>query len=153
MRNNAIVHFLLRRAGSRFVERNGSTASSRDARQMVKAAKSGQSLAIFPEGTFQQEPGLLRFQRGRIRRGGARRNADRADRDFGHAPHAAGGPRPAAIQPGTHRSICQRSIRTIRVSRTTVISPIWCGSVYSPFSTSPTSSLMQKRPPEQMHEQ
>jgi 1-acyl-sn-glycerol-3-phosphate acyltransferase len=64
MRNIPFVHFLLRRAGSRFVERNDSTASSRDARQMVKAAQSGQSLAIFPEGTFQQEPGLMRFRAG-----------------------------------------------------------------------------------------
>jgi len=64
MRNNAIVHFLLRRAGSRFVERDGSPASSRDARQIVKAAKSGQSLAMFPEGTFQEQPGLLRFHAG-----------------------------------------------------------------------------------------
>ena len=56
MRNIPFVHFLLRRAGSRFVDRNESTASSRDARQMVKAAKSGQSLAIFAEGTFQREP-------------------------------------------------------------------------------------------------
>jgi 1-acyl-sn-glycerol-3-phosphate acyltransferase len=64
MRNNAVVHFLLRRAGSRFVERDGSPASSRDARQIVKAAKKGQSLAMFPEGTFQLEPGLLRFRAG-----------------------------------------------------------------------------------------
>ncbi len=64
MRNIPFVHFLLRRAGSRFVERSGSKASSRDARQMVKAAQSGQSLAIFPEGTFQEEPGLLRLRAG-----------------------------------------------------------------------------------------
>jgi 1-acyl-sn-glycerol-3-phosphate acyltransferase len=64
MRNIPLVHFLLRRAGSRFVERNDSTASSRDARQIVKAAQSGQSLAIFPEGTFQREPGLMRFRAG-----------------------------------------------------------------------------------------
>jgi 1-acyl-sn-glycerol-3-phosphate acyltransferase len=64
MRNIPLVHFVLRRAGSRFVERNDATASSRDARQIVKAAKSGQSLAIFPEGTFQQEPGLLRLRAG-----------------------------------------------------------------------------------------
>jgi len=64
MRNNAIAHFLLRRAGSRFVERDGSPASSRDARQIVKAAQSGQSLAMFPEGTFQQQPGLLPFRAG-----------------------------------------------------------------------------------------
>ena len=64
MRSIPVVHFLLRRAGSRFVDRNESTASSRDARQIVKAAKSGQSLAIFPEGTFQREPGLLRLRAG-----------------------------------------------------------------------------------------
>jgi 1-acyl-sn-glycerol-3-phosphate acyltransferase len=64
MRNIPVVHFLLRRAGSRFVERNESKASTRDARQIVKAAKSGQSLAIFPEGTFQREPGLLRLRAG-----------------------------------------------------------------------------------------
>jgi 1-acyl-sn-glycerol-3-phosphate acyltransferase len=64
MRNIPLVHFVLRRAGSRFVERNDSAASSRDARQIVKAAKSGQSLALFPEGTFQERPGLLRFRAG-----------------------------------------------------------------------------------------
>ena len=64
MRNYAVVHFLLHRAGSRFVERNESRASSRDARQIIKAAQNGQSLAIFPEGTFQREPGLLRLRAG-----------------------------------------------------------------------------------------
>ena len=64
MRNIPVVHFLLRRAGSRFVDRSEATASSRDARQIVKAAQSGQSLAIFPEGTFQREPGLLRLRAG-----------------------------------------------------------------------------------------
>jgi 1-acyl-sn-glycerol-3-phosphate acyltransferase len=64
MRNIPVVHFLLRRAGSRFVERNDAAASSRDARQIVRAAQSGASLAMFPEGTFQREPGLLRFRAG-----------------------------------------------------------------------------------------
>lgn len=64
MRDIPVVHFVLRRAGSRFVDRNESRASTRDARQVVKAAKSGQSLAIFPEGTFQREPGLLRLRAG-----------------------------------------------------------------------------------------
>jgi 1-acyl-sn-glycerol-3-phosphate acyltransferase len=64
MRNIPLAHFLLRRAGSRFVERNDSAASSRDARQLVKAAQSGQSLAIFAEGTFQREPGLMRLRAG-----------------------------------------------------------------------------------------
>lgn len=64
MRNHALAHFLLRRAGSHFVERNEKTGSTRDARQIVKAAQSGQSLALFPEGTFELEPGLLRFRPG-----------------------------------------------------------------------------------------
>lgn len=64
MRTIPIAHFLLRRAGSRFVARDAAGASSRDARQIVRAAQDGQSLAIFPEGTFQQQPGLMRFHSG-----------------------------------------------------------------------------------------
>ena len=64
LRNIPIAHFLLRRAGSHFVERNEAQASTRDARQIVKAAQSGQSLALFPEGTFQIEPGVQRFRAG-----------------------------------------------------------------------------------------
>lgn len=64
MRNIPFVHFLLRRSGSRFVERFDQGASSRDARQIVKAAVGGQSLAFFPEGTFRQEPGVGRFRPG-----------------------------------------------------------------------------------------
>ncbi len=64
MRNFAPAHFLLRRGGSRFVERTDVQGSSRDARQIVKAALSGESLGFFPEGTFQAEPGILRFRPG-----------------------------------------------------------------------------------------
>ena len=64
MRNFAPAHFLLRRGGSRFVERTDAQGSSRDARQIVKAAQSGESLGFFPEGTFQAEPGILRFRPG-----------------------------------------------------------------------------------------
>jgi len=64
LRNIPIVHFLLRRAGSHFVERKDAQGSTRDARQIVKAAQSGQSLALFPEGTFQKEPGVQRFRAG-----------------------------------------------------------------------------------------
>ena len=64
MRNIPIVHFLLRRSGSRFVERFDQGGSSRDARQIVKAAVGGQSLAFFPEGTFRREPGVGRFRPG-----------------------------------------------------------------------------------------
>ncbi len=64
IRKVPVVHFLLRRSGSRFVDRSEGAASARDARQIVKAAKSGQSLAVFPEGTFVAEPGLLPFRPG-----------------------------------------------------------------------------------------
>ena len=64
MRNIPIVHFLLRRAGSKFVERFEAVGSSRDARQIVKAAKGGESLAFFAEGTFREYPGVGRFRPG-----------------------------------------------------------------------------------------
>lgn len=64
MRDIPIVHFLLRRAGSRFVERFTAAGSARDARQIVKAAQGGQSLAFFPEGTFLERIGLGRFRPG-----------------------------------------------------------------------------------------
>ena len=64
MRNIPVVHFLLRRAGSKFVERFTAAGSARDARQIVKAAKDGQSLAFFPEGTFVKEIGVGRFRPG-----------------------------------------------------------------------------------------
>lgn len=64
MRDIPIVHFLLRRAGSKFVERHETAGSTRDARTIVKAAQQGTSLAFFPEGTFEQKPGLGRFRAG-----------------------------------------------------------------------------------------
>ncbi len=64
MRDIPIVHFLLRRSGAKFVERNEMTGSTRDARQLVKAAQDGESLGFFPEGTFQLEPGIGRFRAG-----------------------------------------------------------------------------------------
>lgn len=64
MRNIPVVHFLLRRGGSRFVERHTPDGSTRDARAIVKAAKGGQSLAVFAEGTFRLEPGVGRFRAG-----------------------------------------------------------------------------------------
>ena len=64
MRDIPVVHFLLRRSGSKFVERKETTGSSRDARQLVKAAQGGESLGFFPEGTFRLEPGVGRFRLG-----------------------------------------------------------------------------------------
>jgi 1-acyl-sn-glycerol-3-phosphate acyltransferase len=64
MRNVPIAHFLMRRSGARFVERFKSSESARDARQIVKAARGGESLGFFPEGTFVAERGVGRFRAG-----------------------------------------------------------------------------------------
>jgi len=64
MRDIPVVHFVLRRSGSKFVERFQASGSARDARKIVKAAQGGDSLAFFPEGTFVKEPGLGRFRAG-----------------------------------------------------------------------------------------
>ena len=64
LRDIPIVHFLLRRSGSKFVERHEAAGSSRDARKIVKAAQGGESLAFFPEGTFVKQAGLARFRAG-----------------------------------------------------------------------------------------
>lgn len=59
-----LAHFLLRRIGSRFVDRFVAAASMRGARRLLQAAAAGESLALFPEGTFLPEPGLQRFRHG-----------------------------------------------------------------------------------------
>lgn len=64
MQNTPVIGFLLRRIGSKFVERFDTSGSARDARNLLKAAKEGESLAFFPEGTFVAEPGLGKFRRG-----------------------------------------------------------------------------------------
>lgn len=64
MQNVPVVHFVLRRLGSRFVERFAAGGSARDARNLLKAAAEGESLAFFPEGTFLAHPGIDRFRPG-----------------------------------------------------------------------------------------
>lgn len=64
MRNVPLGGFLLRRIGSRFVERFVTSASARDARVLVRAASNGEALGFFPEGTFRPEPGIRRFRDG-----------------------------------------------------------------------------------------
>jgi 1-acyl-sn-glycerol-3-phosphate acyltransferase len=59
-----VAGFLLRRIGAEFVERFDASGSARDARRLLKVADSGESLAFFPEGTFQAVPGLDRFRAG-----------------------------------------------------------------------------------------
>ena len=64
MQNFPGVHFLLRRIGAKFVERFEASGSARDVRHLLRAASSGESLAVFPEGTFLHYPGLDRFRAG-----------------------------------------------------------------------------------------
>ena len=58
------AHFFLVRSGAKLVERKEIKGSTRDARQLVKAALRGESLGFFPEGTFREEPGVGRFRPG-----------------------------------------------------------------------------------------
>ncbi|MFO7325797.1 MAG: lysophospholipid acyltransferase family protein [Pseudomonadota bacterium] len=59
-----LASLLLRRIGSHFVDRSGAAQSKRDARALLREARTGGSMAIFPEGTFHREPGLARFRHG-----------------------------------------------------------------------------------------
>lgn len=56
--------FLLRRLGSEFVERDRHAGRHRMARRLVEAARNGKGLGLFPEGTFDANAGLKRFQLG-----------------------------------------------------------------------------------------
>lgn len=64
IRKLPLAGLLLGRLGSHFVERFDRKKSARDARRMLESAKEGQALAMFPEGTFQKDPGLMRFRMG-----------------------------------------------------------------------------------------
>lgn len=64
MRPVLLAGRMLSRIGAVFVEREQGKERIGDVRTMLKAARSGQSLAIFPEGTFGPEPGLLPFRSG-----------------------------------------------------------------------------------------
>lgn len=59
--------FFLRRIGSEFVDRANDAHRKRTARRLFKAARSGDALAFFPEGTFTAEPGLRPFKPGAFR--------------------------------------------------------------------------------------
>jgi len=56
--------YLLKRIGTKFVERFNHQNTARDTRQIMKAAKNRESIVFFPEGTFSEEPGLKRFRSG-----------------------------------------------------------------------------------------
>ena len=56
--------FLLRRLGSEFVNRENERHRNRMARRLVNAVRAGDALVFFPEGTFDEIPGLKKFRLG-----------------------------------------------------------------------------------------
>ncbi len=62
-----VLHFLLRRIGSHFVDRTDVKQGALDARQILRSANANVSLGFFPEGTFRLEPGLGHFKPGAFR--------------------------------------------------------------------------------------
>ncbi|HYG64966.1 MAG TPA: AMP-binding protein, partial [Thermoanaerobaculia bacterium] len=54
----------LRRLGTVFVERFDPAQSAGESRKVLDALRAGDSVVIFPEGTFQRQPGLLPFRMG-----------------------------------------------------------------------------------------
>lgn len=62
-----IAGFVLSRLGSQFVDRSNAHHRHRSARRLVQAARQGHALAVFPEGTFDEAPGLKSFRMGAFR--------------------------------------------------------------------------------------
>ena len=59
-----LAGFLLQRIGSQFMARGAAGQTTNYARRVRRSAVSGQSMVFFPEGTFSERPGLLKFHRG-----------------------------------------------------------------------------------------
>lgn len=55
------VGLIIRRMGVRFVNRENPRAAARATLGLIREARQDGSLAIFPEGTFQKDPGLMPF--------------------------------------------------------------------------------------------
>ena len=59
-----IVGLLLRRIGTEFVDRFNAREGANDTARLVRHSGSGNSMCVFPEGTFHPERGLRRFRMG-----------------------------------------------------------------------------------------
>jgi 1-acyl-sn-glycerol-3-phosphate acyltransferase len=59
-----VAGFLLKRIGSEFVDRHSAGGRRRDAMRVLRRAEQGHALVFFPEGTFDEAPGLKRFHVG-----------------------------------------------------------------------------------------
>ncbi|HEV8242213.1 MAG TPA: AMP-binding protein [Thermoanaerobaculia bacterium] len=64
LRNHAFTRLPLQALGALFVERFDAEKSLEDARRTTEAATTGDSLVVFPEGTFRRAAGLLPFRLG-----------------------------------------------------------------------------------------
>lgn len=62
-----VAGLLLKRLGSEFVDRRSADQRHRSARRMLQAAVAGRVLAVFPEGTLDEAPGLRPFHMGAFR--------------------------------------------------------------------------------------
>jgi 1-acyl-sn-glycerol-3-phosphate acyltransferase len=86
-----LAGYLLHRIGSQFMARGKAGQTTRDARRVMRCAQDGQSLVFFPEGTFSEEPGLLKFHFGAF-----------------HTAHRAGCPVVPAIIRGSRVALSPR---------------------------------------------
>jgi 1-acyl-sn-glycerol-3-phosphate acyltransferase len=59
-----VAGFLLKRIGAEFVDRHDEGGRRRDALRVLRRAEAGHDLVFFPEGTFDEVPGLKRFHIG-----------------------------------------------------------------------------------------
>lgn len=59
-----LVGLLLRRLDAVFVDRSGNIRGQQDSRHILNRAGNGESIGMFPEGTFRPDPGLLPFRPG-----------------------------------------------------------------------------------------
>lgn len=59
-----VIGLLLHRLGSKFVTRADPKAASGDAGRLIRAARAGGAIGVFPEGTFRREPGVRGFRLG-----------------------------------------------------------------------------------------
>ena len=59
-----VVGYMMRRLGAHFVERVDPERGVEDTREVLAAARRGETVAFFPEGTFSRAPGLRSFRLG-----------------------------------------------------------------------------------------
>ena len=59
-----LIGFVMRRLGAYFVERVDAVRGIEDTRELVAAARRGETVAFFPEGTFSRASGLAAFRLG-----------------------------------------------------------------------------------------